>query len=60
MFERKNDDIHYNIEISLLEAIFGCSKQVETINGDNIDINIPPGSQGEDCIILKNKVLLLY
>jgi DnaJ-class molecular chaperone len=44
-FERKNDDLYINLDVNCLEAILGCSKQFDTIEGTTLEINIPAGSQ---------------
>ena len=44
-FERKNDDLYINLDVSCLEAIVGCSKQFDTIEGTTLEINIPAGTQ---------------
>lgn len=44
-------DVVSDLNISLLEAIKGCSKQIMTING-NQDININPKSKHKDEVIL--------
>lgn len=44
-FERRNDDLVTGIDVNCLEAIVGCSKQFDTIDGKTLEINIPPGTQ---------------
>jgi molecular chaperone DnaJ len=48
-----NNDVVTTIQISLLEALQGCSKQVETIDGMN-NINIKPKSKNSEEIVLPN------
>jgi curved DNA-binding protein len=45
VFQRTNDDLFMNLDISCLEAIIGCTKQFDTIEGKTLEINIPPGIQ---------------
>jgi len=44
-------DVVSHIDISLLEALSGCNKKVNTINGE-IDISIPPKSKNKDEVII--------
>lgn len=47
------NDVMYNLNISLLEALEGCSKTVPSIKGDET-IEISSGSKNKDEIILPN------
>lgn len=55
-FRRVNDDIQLSLELSVVEAIFGCRKEVETIEKKKEIIEIYPGTQSDDKFILKNQV----
>jgi DnaJ-class molecular chaperone len=55
-FVRKDDDLISRKEITLLEAIRGESNlQVDSIDGP-CRVQIPPGSQNNQQIIISNKV----
>lgn len=43
-FERKEEDLYYNLEVSLYEALLGGKKQITTIDGKNIVVVIPKES----------------
>ena len=43
-FERKGNDIFSSVEISFIEAIKGCKKEVKTL-AKTVSLNIPPGTQ---------------
>ena len=43
-FERKGNDIFSSVEISFVEAIKGCKKQIKTLT-KTIALTIPPGTQ---------------
>ena len=43
-FERKGNDIFSSVEISFIEAIKGCKKQIKTLT-KTIALTIPPGTQ---------------
>lgn len=44
-YERRGDDLIALLLINPLEAILGCSKKVENLDGTLIKINIKPGTQ---------------
>jgi DnaJ-class molecular chaperone len=56
LFKRTDNDIEFNLDISLLDALFGNSLEVDTIEGDKAFVNVIPGSQNKDKITIKNKV----
>jgi len=43
-FERKGNDIYSSVEISFIEAIRGCKKNVKTL-ARTVSLTIPPGTQ---------------
>ncbi len=49
---RNNDVISY-LPLSLIEALTGCTKEINTINGSNT-INVPPLSKNKDEIAIPN------
>ncbi len=59
-FRRVNDDLFIDLELSLSEAIFGCKKEVETIDKKIEIIEISPGTKQDDKIILDNQVRTNY
>jgi len=54
LYERKGDDIHLELPISLPEAILGTQLEVPTIHG-NVKLNIPKGSNTGAVLRLKGK-----
>jgi curved DNA-binding protein len=42
-FRRENDDLYTTINVSPIEAMIGCQKQIRTIIGDFMTIDIRPG-----------------
>jgi DnaJ-class molecular chaperone len=54
--KRVNDDIHYNLEINLIDAIFGCKKEIITIENKLEIIEVKPGTQNDEKIIFEKKV----
>ncbi len=57
--KRVGDDIHYTLEVSLLEAIFGSEKQIETIDNNNETISLKPGIQSDEKIVINNRVIII-
>lgn len=55
-FKRENENILSKLEISLIEALEGCAKKVETIEGP-IDLQIPKGTQPGQKLRLRYKGL---
>jgi len=51
--ELKDNDVITNISISLLQAIRGCTQEVNTIDGKQ-EIIVPPLSKNKDEVILPN------
>lgn len=47
----ENDDVISSINISLLEALEGCTKSIETIDG-NVEVSIVAKTKNKDEIIL--------
>ena len=47
VFERKGNDIYSMQEISVWQAIKGCTKKVTTVNGKELSYNIPSGTQSD-------------
>lgn len=43
VFSRVGDDLYRKIEINPIEAMIGCKKQIKTITGTTLDIDIRPG-----------------
>lgn len=56
VFERENEHLHAELEISYLQALLGCDVEVETLT-DKETIHIPKGSQYGDRIRLAGKGL---
>jgi len=53
-FSREGDDLHARVKIDLLTAVLGGSVEVETMTG-TVELKIPPGTQSEQKMRLKNK-----
>ena len=55
-FVRKEDDIHTERELSLVQAMCGDNNiQVESLDG-NVTIKVAAGTQNNDKIVVKNRV----
>ena len=44
-YERHGDDLYTNIEITPIEAMIGCKKNVKTLSGSTLNLEIRPGSE---------------
>lgn len=54
--ERLADDVLYTINLSLVEAIFGCKKEFVTLENKKETVEVKPGLQFDEKIVFKNKV----
>jgi DnaJ-class molecular chaperone len=43
-FKREGNDVHTSVEVSFVEAIKGCRKEVRTLT-KTVSLTIPPGTQ---------------
>ena len=44
-FDRVGDDLHYSVHIGFAEATFGTRTPIPLINGDELPLDVPPGTQ---------------
>ena len=56
-FERKDDDVHLEVPVTLKEAVLGASIEVPTISGP-VSLKVPKGSNTGTRLRLKNKGFL--
>ncbi len=52
--ERDGDNLHYDLYISIPDAVLGCSQEIPTVNG-KVRIKIDPGVQSGKTLRLRNK-----
>lgn len=52
--QREGDNLHYDLYISIPEAVLGCSKEIKTVQG-NVRIKIDAGVQSGKILRLRNK-----
>lgn len=52
-FDRKGDDLYYNLEVDLYTAILGGKKQLKTLDGKTINITIPKETDNETVLRMK-------
>ena len=55
-YSRINDDLISDLNIELIEAIFGANIQYTSFDGNLKSINIKAGTQPEDKIVFKEMV----
>jgi molecular chaperone DnaJ len=53
-FQREENNIHYNLYISFIDAALGCEPEVPTIGG-KVKIKIPAGTQSGKMLRLRSK-----
>ena len=53
-FRRQNDDLEKDIQVDFIDAIVGGKLKVPLLTGDS-EIDIPPGTQPEERIVLKGE-----
>jgi len=54
VFHREGADLTVDREISFVEAVLGTEVRVPTVEGKVLNVKIPPGTQGQSRIRLKN------
>jgi curved DNA-binding protein len=52
-FERRGDDLYYNLNIDLYTAILGGKKQIKTLDGKKINVDIPKESDNGKILRIK-------
>ncbi len=53
-FIREGNDIHVNLELSMIDAALGCVVKCKTVYGD-VDLTIPAGTQSGQILRIKGK-----
>jgi molecular chaperone DnaJ len=54
LLKREGKDIHYQLYISFLEAVFGAEKEVPTLSG-NVKVKLEPGTQSGKILRLRGQ-----
>ncbi|MHB9147417.1 MAG: molecular chaperone DnaJ [Candidatus Amoebophilus sp.] len=54
VLKREGKDIHYQLYISFIDAVFGAEKEVPTLSG-NVKIKLEPGTQSGKILRLRGK-----
>ena len=55
LFERKGDDLLVDLPIGFAEASLGCSKEVPSLSGKKIRLNVAEGTQGGKILRVRNE-----
>ena len=53
-FKREGNDIHVELEMSMVDAALGCQIEIPTVYG-NVDLKIPEGTQNGHVLKLREK-----
>lgn len=56
-FVREGDNIIYNLKVGVYDALLGCDKKIKTIDGKEININIPECTNHGHIFTIKSKGL---
>lgn len=56
-FTREGDNLLYNLEINVFDALLGCDRKIKTIDGKEITINIPECTNNGHIFTIKSKGL---
>jgi len=54
IYQRENSDIYVKVPLTITEAIMGCKKEINTIQG-KVKLDIEPGTQNGDKVKLRGK-----
>ena len=54
-FERDGDDLIHRLEVGIAEAALGTTREVPTIDGTDVEVEISPGAQPNTVITLPNR-----
>ena len=52
-FERKGDDLYFNLNVDLYSAVLGGKEKIETIDGKRLMVNIEKGTDSGTTLRLK-------
>lgn len=55
IFERDADDLHVSVRVPMVDAALGTSFPVEHLDGELLEIDIEPGTQPGEAIVLDGK-----
>jgi molecular chaperone DnaJ len=55
VFKRKGDDLYIDVNITYPEAVMGTTIDIKDLKGDNIRVEIPPGTKEGDEIVISGK-----
>lgn len=45
LFVRDDEDLVLHLDVNIAEAALGCTKQIPTLDGEDVDLSIPSGTQ---------------
>ena len=57
LFKREGDSLVYEKSISVWDALLGTTINIDTLNGKNLDITVPPGTQPETILSCRGEGL---
>jgi len=45
LYQRQNDNIIFQLQVTVFEAMMGCNKKIQSLDGNKLDLKIRPGTQ---------------
>ena len=45
LYQRQHDNIIFQLQITVFEAMMGCNKKIQTLDGNQLDLKIKAGTQ---------------
>jgi curved DNA-binding protein len=54
LYDRKGDDLYFNLDVDIYTAILGGKKQLKTLDGKTINITIPKETDNETILRMKD------
>ena len=55
LFDRRGNDISYDVPITLAQAVSGCTLELPTVDGDTVRQVVPEGTQDQTVFKIRNK-----
>ena len=59
-YERKENDLYYNLDVDLYTAVLGGKKQLKTLDGKTINITIPKETDGGSVLRMRGMGMQVY
>lgn len=54
-FERDGPDVRSNVRVSLVDAVLGATVSTQTVDGGEIELKVPPGTNHGEVVRIRNR-----